>query len=132
MADFLDKIKGGFDKSVAAVSTGSKNVIEKTKINSTIKSLEDDITKLQTFIGKRVYEYFKASDLALSKGEVEQWCADIDCRLAQISEQKSRLAHLDAEMDMVMGKSSVTNGLCKCGHANSAGAKFCAKCGSKL
>ena len=46
----------------------------------------------------------------------------------------SKIEELEAEMNQVMGNSSSGNmtNICQCGHANAAGAKFCAKCGSKL
>ena len=34
MADFFDKLRDGVNKGVATVSTGSKTVLEKSKINS--------------------------------------------------------------------------------------------------
>jgi hypothetical protein len=42
MADIFDKLKSGLNKGVASVSTGSKTLIEKAKINSRIKTLEDE------------------------------------------------------------------------------------------
>ena len=33
MADFFDKMKDGFNKGVATVSTGSKTMIEKIKLS---------------------------------------------------------------------------------------------------
>jgi len=40
----------------------------------------------------------------------------------------------EEQINQVMGNSSSGNmtNICQCGHANAAGAKFCAKCGSKL
>ena len=42
MADFLNKVKLGFNKGVAAVGEGSKNLMEKAKINSVIGTAEGE------------------------------------------------------------------------------------------
>ena len=57
MADFLDKVKTGFNKGVATVSTGSKNMIEKTKINTVIKTLEDEKKQLIEILGNKVFAF---------------------------------------------------------------------------
>ena len=57
MADFFDKMKDGFNKSVATVSTGSKTMLEKTKINAVIKSLEDEKKQLAEILGNKIYKF---------------------------------------------------------------------------
>lgn len=134
MAEFLDKVKQSINKGVATVSTGSKNVIEKTKINSCIKSLEDEKKQLLELLGNKVYNYFKENaDGSFSKDMAESFCDEIDIRLANIKKQKELISELDAEMSKIRGM-SVNNlsKVCGCGHENGAGSKFCAKCGLKL
>lgn len=135
MADFFDKMKDGFNKSVATVSTGSKTMIEKTKINTVIKGLEDEKKQLAEILGNKIHKFcLENAEGDIPRDEVISICNEITARNEQIEVQKKKIEELDAEMNQVMGNSSngsMTN-ICQCGHANAAGAKFCAKCGSKL
>lgn len=135
MADFFDKMKDGFNKSVATVSTGSKTMIEKTKINTVIKGLEDEKKQLAEILGNKIYKFcLENAEGDIPRDEAISICNEITARNEQIKVQKKKIEELDAEMNQVMGNSSNGNmtNICQCGHANAAGAKFCAKCGSKL
>ena len=134
MADFLDKVKTGFNKGVATVSTGSKNMIEKTKINTVIKTLEDEKKQLIEILGNKVFAFCTdTEDGDIPRSEVLNICNEIVTRNVQIEEQKQKIEALDAEMNQVLGNSaSPMPMVCSCGHTNSVGAKFCAKCGNKL
>lgn len=135
MTDFFDKMKDGFNKSVATVSTGSKTMIEKTKINTVIKGLEDEKKQLAEILGNKIHKFcLENAEGDIPRDEVISICNEITARNEQIEVQKKKIEELDAEMNQVMGNSSNGNmtNICQCGHANAAGAKFCAKCGSKL
>lgn len=135
MADFFDKMKDGFNKGVATVSTGSKTMIEKTKINTVIKSLEDEKRQLAEILGNKVYKFCtENAEGDIPRDEAVSICNEISARIEQIEVQKKKIEALDAEMNQVMGNSTLTGAtsMCQCGHANAVGAKFCAKCGSKL
>lgn len=135
MADFFDKVKDGFNKSVATVSTGSKTMIEKTKINTVIKTLEDEKKQLAEILGNKIHKFcLENTEGDIPRDEVIGICNEISNRIEQIEVQKKKIEELEAEMNQVMGNSQsvgLTN-MCECGHANAAGAKFCAKCGNKL
>lgn len=137
MADFFDKMKDGFNKGVATISTGSKTIIEKNKVNTIIKSLEEEKRQLSEIIGNKVYTYcVNNPGLDIPLAEVANICNEISNRNQQIEAQKKRIAELDEEMNHVRGGSTINanyNGIkCKCGHVNSADAKFCGKCGTQL
>lgn len=137
MADFFDKMKDGFNKGVATVSTGSKTIFEKNKINTIIKSLEDEKHQLAEIIGNKVYTYcVNNPGLDIPLAEVANICNEISNRNKQIDDQKKRIAKLDEEMNQVRGGATINasyNGVkCKCGHVNSSEAKFCGKCGTQL
>ncbi len=134
MADFFGKVKDSFNKGVATVSTGSKNLVEKTKINSCIRTLEDEKKQLLELLGNKIYNYCKETEAGdIPRDVAISFCTEINNRLTEIETQKANLAALDAEMDQITGK-TVNNlsKVCNCGHENAAGAKFCAKCGAKL
>lgn len=134
MADFFDKVMSGFNKGVATVSTGSKTMIEKTKINSIIKGLEDEKKQLAEIIGNKVVAFCAANaEGDIPRADVISIYNEIVSRDEQIAAQQQRIAELDAEMDQVRNAGApVSTGACQCGYANAPGAKFCARCGSKL
>ncbi|MBO5733875.1 MAG: zinc ribbon domain-containing protein [Clostridia bacterium] len=134
MADFFDKVKEGFNKNVAVMSTGSKNMIEKSKINTLIKNLEDEKKQLLELLGNKIYNFCKESPEGdIPRELVASFCNEVDGRLAQIEVQRARIAQLDAEMNQVRGGGAPVGGgtkMCPCGHPNADTAKFCAKCGN--
>ena len=135
MADFFDRVKSGFNKGVATVSTGSKTMIEKTKINAIIKGLEDEKKQLAEIIGNKVFAFCTANaEGDIPRADVISICNEIVARDEQIAVQRQRIAELDAEMEQVKnaGTINISAGPCSCGYTNAPGAKFCAKCGNKL
>ena len=136
MADFFDKMKDGFNKGVATVSTGSKTIIEKNKINTIIKTLEDEKHQLAEILGNKIFMYCcENPGLDIPLSEVASICGEISNRNIRIDEQKQKIKQLDDEMNQVRGNGTInTNGgvQCRCGHVNSPEAKFCAGCGSVL
>lgn len=132
MADFFDKLKEGVNKGVATVSTGSKNMIEKSKINSVIKTLTDEKKQLSEILGTKVYNYMLSNDGDIPRSEISSLCTEISNRIKQINEQRAKLEQLEEEMDKIVGTTNVSTGTCSCGHQNKPGAKFCSACGKKL
>lgn len=134
MADFFGKVKDGFNKGVATVSTGSKTVLEKSKLNSIIKSLEEEKSQLAAILGNKIFTYCQNTPEGdIPRAEVISFCEQIAARDVQIGENRKRIEELDREMNQVMGTSSASiPTVCPCGYENKPGAKFCAKCGNKL
>ncbi len=132
MADFFGKVLDGVNKSVATVSTGSKTILEKTKINSVIKTLTDEKKQLTEILGSKVYTYAAAEKKDVPFAEIEAICAQITQRIEQIAEQQAKIDALDDEMNKITGSSTIASSVCLCGHVNKEGAKFCAACGKKL
>lgn len=132
MADFFGKVLDGVNKGVATVSTGSKTIIEKTKINSVIKTLTDEKKQLAEILGNKVYAFAVAEKKDVPFAEIEALCAQITLRTEQIAEQQAKIDALDEEMNKITGSSGISSLVCSCGHINKEGAKFCAACGKKL
>lgn len=130
MADIFDKLKDSLNRGVASVSTGSKTIIEKAKINSRIKTLEEEKKQLAELLGIKVYNLFMEGDIP--RTEIDGFCEEITQRILQIDEQKKKLDLLEAEMSQVVGNVKVGPATCKCGHVNAEGSRFCARCGSAL
>jgi len=132
MADIFDKIVSGVNKCVATVSTGSKNMIEKSKIYSIIKTLTDEKKQLSEILGNKIYNYVVNNEGDVPRQEVEQICVEISNRIKQINELNVKVESLNNEMDKIVGTSNVKSGLCSCGHQNRPDAKFCISCGKAL
>lgn len=134
MADIFDKMKMGLNKGVATISTGSKTVVEKTKINSIINNLEADKKCLCEAMGLKIFEFCGANpETDFPCAEMIDFCNNIQLHNQQIEEQKRKLVELDAEMSRVLGTSnSVEQVVCSCGYSNIVGSKFCAKCGKEI
>lgn len=131
-ADFFGKMKDSMSKGIATVSTGSKTMVEKSKINSIIKTLEDEKKQLAEIAGNKVIAYCMANaEGDIPRSEVLSICNEIVARNEQIAAHQQRIAELDSEMEQVRGGSNL-GGICPCGHENAPGAKFCARCGNKL
>ena len=140
MSDFFEKMKDGFNRGVAAVSAGSKHMIEKTKLNVAIKNLEDDKKRAISNLGNSVYNHYT------EKGEVDIPCADISeiCREIVVIDEQIRINKKKIEMleeDMNQAKNSdasseveeeKTELKCQCGYINPHEANFCLKCGNEL
>lgn len=131
MADFFGKVLDGVNKSVATVSTGSKTILEKTKINSVIKTLTDEKKQLCEILGNKVYTFAAQEKKDVPFAEIEALCEQITQRIVQIAEQQAKIEALDDEMNKITGSSGIS-AVCSCGHINKEGAKFCAACGNKL
>lgn len=127
MADF-------FDKMIATVSTGSKTMVEKSKINAANKALEDEKKQLLEVLGNTVFNYMQEhAEGDIPRMEVVPLCNEIISRNYQIMENKKKVEELDAEMEKVKGAgASNIPTVCPCGLTNAPGAKFCARCGNKL
>jgi len=134
MSNFMDKIKTGFNKGVATVSTGSKNIIEKTKLSTLIKNLENEIKDLSANIGIKLYNWCALnSEGEIPREEFIPLFKEIAEKNEQIKMHKAKIAELDEEINQVIGSPSSANTLtCTCGQSNPSGSRFCAGCGKPL
>ena len=98
MSDFFEKIKEEFNKGVTAVSTGSKTVIEKTKVIMAIKNLENDKSRIIEELGISVYNYYIENDGAdIPRSEIAKVCKEIALCDEQIKINKNKLETFEEE-----------------------------------
>ena len=135
----FDKIVVGINKGVTSVGANSKAMVEKAKVNSAINNAEAERTKLITLLGQKVYAVYKEkSDIAADVG-INNFLAEISGRDEFIAQQKEELKLIDEKVNLAVnsvtpdykGQAQGAAG-CACGFANTAGAKFCAKCGTGI
>ena len=126
----LGKLVDGLSKRVATVGVDSKAFVGKTTINNIITKLENEKKQFAETLGMRVYELQMAGS-EISKGDVENFVNEISKRIHLITFQQEQLKLLEAVTDD--GRSGNTHlPICKCGHMNEQGSRFCLKCGSGL
>ncbi len=134
MADFFDKMLVGINKGVSSVSEGSKQLMEKAKINTAISDAEKEKLKIAEQLGIQAY--------TLQQNGVEipeallSFCEEISARNQTISDLKKRLLEMDAPKETApipMATPNHVGGYCPdCGSPCNVGAKFCPKCGKAL
>lgn len=140
--------KQQFSKQLTKVSMKTSGFLEENKINTYITTLEEDIKKLKSDAGDRLYTMW-AQD-TYNQDELQPMMESIREKLAQIEEQKQKLAELKQKDSQILGRETKpaepaanagagagagddTPLFCpNCGERTKPGAKFCRKCGTKL
>ena len=98
MSDFFERMKEGFNKGVSAVSTGSKTVIEKTKVIMAIKNLESDKSRIAENLGNSIYNYYIENDgVDIPRSHIMNLCKEIAMCDEQIKINKNKLEILEEE-----------------------------------
>ena len=134
MADFFDKMLVGINKGVNSVSEGSKNMMEKAKINTSISDAEKEKLKIAEQLGIQAYA-LQQSGVELPEALIP-FCEQITARNQMIADLKKRLAEIDAPKETAsipMATANPVGSYCPdCGSPCNVGAKFCPRCGKTL
>ena len=124
MADLFDKMLVGINKGVTSVSEGSKNLMEKAKINTAISDAEKEKNKIAQQLGIQAYNlYLNGTALPV---ELRNFCLEITDKNETIQALQKKLAELDNK------EPSAGGSVCACGFVCRPGAHFCPKCGNAL
>jgi ribosomal protein L40E len=129
MADFFEKITGGIDKGIKAVSSKGKELMETTKLKGEIKDVQNLIqTKFQD-LGKKVFEMLNRG--TLNEKELKADCGEIASLFRKITELEEAIKKAELEALKVRFGEDII--MCpKCGGHNKSDARFCMSCGSAL
>ena len=116
---FLENLGKTISGAAQTAAKKSGEMVEITKINMTIGSEEDKIEKLQTQIGKKVYDSAVAGT-PISSDDFKDVCNEITERSNTIKDLKSKILEVRSIK------------LCtSCGAELEKEVQFCNKCGSK-
>lgn len=126
MDEMFDKIKEQAYKAKDGAVTVAKTVIDKTndivnktKIKFSINETKGKIDDLYLEMGKKVYNYYKATG-EVSESMLES-CTVIDALMDEIETMKQQIAELDEDV------------ICTyCGANNKKDDVYCSKCGKKI
>ena len=137
MAGFFDKVKDGLSKGVATAGAHSKAMLEKSKINAVISSLEKERTQIEQMLGQKIYEMFMAHGTFIADESIYNFISEIDKRFEAVKHQHEQLKRIEEEVRMVTGGGgqSISFGgvsCSACGCNNVPEALFCAGCGGKM
>ncbi len=126
MADFVDTLKKGAEKTIDVAETVTKAAIKKTtesvnamKLNFSIKEANDNINKLYRELGEMLFEEFdQGSEFG---GEYKEKCEKIVSLKDSIAELKVQLAELKNQK------------ICpSCGAHSDKDSQFCSSCGNNM
>ncbi len=126
MAGLIDKIIIGINNGTNSITEGSKNVVEKAKINTAIRTAEEDKKKLAELLGMRAYGLYLSGTVLPE--ELHNFCLEIKKRDDEVEKQTKSLSELEAGSVAVTSEGRV----CECGFENNPDAFFCAQCGKGL
>ena len=136
MAGFFDKVVVGINKGVNSVSEGSKNLVEKAKLNVQIQELENQKNQILQNMGALVYNLKAEGTLEAPQCDgMFQEITAINEKLAGIQDQIKALEAPKPQATTVPVTPvtpAATGVTCSCGFQNKEGAKFCANCGTAL
>lgn len=136
MSDFLDKILVGINKGVNDMKENSKFLMEKAKLNTDLKELEDNHHYLLLNLGSFIYNKIRDSkDIDIE--ELLPTFREIQSCVDKINLYKLQIKQIEEEKqsNAPVFSANVTNTpsiVCKCGFANNHNSKFCRQCGNSL
>lgn len=135
----LEKLKGTFDKSVAAVSVKSESLVESSRVRSLMATAQKKMDAEIAALGAKLYNSWAAGGVQLEA--LEEDLAKIKAIADEIEAHRERLAQIKAEESQLLGaqKSAPTaaapaaQSFCaNCGNKLDPGARFCTECGSPV
>lgn len=133
----LEKLKGTFDKGIAAVSVKSETLVESSRTKTAMNSAQKKMEAQMSALSMKIYQAWKAGERSL-----ESFTADFESIQAteqEIASLSSYLEDIKREENRILGgqkqQQSQSAGGCfctKCGKALPAGSRFCDECGTPV
>ena len=134
MAEFFDKVLVGFNKGVTSVKEGSKVMVEKAKINTSIRENETKKNQIIAQIGAMVYDLQSKGLINIEQiGDIYNAAAECDKNIEALKQQLAELETAETAANAAPAEAVPAAVICKnCGGENKNGARFCVKCGTPL
>lgn len=127
MSSFFDKVKSKLNEGASVVSVKSKNLIEITKINTQISTLESNKKAAYEELGKDVYMMVGNGNMDMDA--IGKKCVEITTLQNSIEEKREQIKQIQIEEQDTLGKLKLPT--CKCGEPLPEGATLCSNCSSK-
>jgi len=116
----LEKLKGTFDKGVAAVSVKSESIVESSRTRTAINNAQKNMDAAIAALGAKLYNAWLSNDVDMAV--LEEDCKKIQDIHAEVTSLKERLEKIKEEESQLLGSSKKP----------ADGAVFCSNCGKKL
>lgn len=131
MANFFDKMVSGLNKGVTTVSTESKVIVEKAKINTKLSEIKKEQEKLLLDLGRAVYYKCKSGELTLNNCEgILNALKEKEKITDNLNNRINALNEMQKEQDQMLS-ADIT--VCPyCGKSNKSGSRFCSGCGKNI
>ena len=102
----FNKLKGTFDRSVAAVSVKSETLVDSSRTKTAITSAQNQITALTNALGQKVYQSWKAgnTDVSVFAEDLEH-IVQLEQEIAAANNAKEILDGKTLEIKTKAGKS---------------------------
>ena len=129
----LEKLKGTFDKSVAAVSVKSEALVESSRTKATISNEQKKMEAALNALGIKVYQAWKTGnvDIAMFSDDFNA-LQETETSIAAL---KARLEEIKQEENRILGGTTKPSGGCfcmNCGKMLPADSRFCDNCGTPV
>jgi NADH pyrophosphatase NudC (nudix superfamily) len=133
MAEFLDKLKKGIDKSVTTVTVKSKEMLETTQLRSQLRDLQEQKREKVEELGNIVYTLFTQGTLDEGQARIHEKCTALVALDQKVREKEEEIRQVQFRAQQALGKSATTPvGQCECGADLYEGTKFCGGCGKPV
>ena len=129
----IEKIKGTFDRGVAAVSVKSETLVESSRTKMTIANTQNSIDAEISALGRKFYDAWKEGYFSQ-----DSFIADLE-RIRSMEDEivalKEHLEEIKREENRVLGTQQKNLGViyCRnCGRQLAADSRFCDECGTQV
>lgn len=133
MAEFLDKLKRGIDKTVTTVTVRSKEILETSQLRSQVKSLQEEKQRALEELGNIVYTLYSQAKLEGGGERIRANCAALAELDQKIRDKEGEIHQVQIKAQEALGRTMAASvGVCDCGTPIYEGTKFCGGCGKKV
>lgn len=134
----LEKLKGTFDKGIAAMSVKSETLVESSRTKTAISSAQKKMGLQLNELGMKLYQAWKSGQRSLegfaedfeSIQAIEQEIASLSSYLEEIKREEGRI--LGGQTPPPQPQSAGGCFCTRCGKALPAGSRFCDECGTPV
>ncbi len=126
MADFIEKVKHGIDKSVNVASVKTREFRDMSRLKNQLSGLHEQIQTAYTNLGEFTYDLYRVKDLDQKK--LTEKCQELKLLMEQLKQKELEIKETKVRTLEAMGKKLCPN----CELVLPSDAKFCMTCGYKM
>jgi len=128
MADFFDKVKQNINKGITTASVKSKEMLEVTRLNGQISTIQQQKNSAIEELGNIVYTMFLKN--SFDEARQQEKCDSIQKLDNQIKKLEDEILDVQNKARQSLG-GAIAISKCSCGADIFEDTKFCGSCGKK-